>query len=261
MKLRIIALGVLVLSLSACIGDSSKSMHHDAQNQDSEVDFHKAALLNVEMGEQYLASGQISRAKQKFIHALELKPKLPEAHTSIGYFYEKVGDLEEAERHYKQAISYGDGKGRFYNNYGTFLCRQSRFKEADKAFNTAIKDKQYINTAEVYENAGLCALREPDVEKAYTYLRTAVRRDPGRAVANLELAKLEFSKNNYLGAKEYLNNFNNLSAATAPSLWLAIQIDNKLGDRRELADNAAKLKKLFPKSPQYRLYVESIRHE
>ena len=139
---------------------------------------HRAALLNVEIGENYLEHGQMELAKQKLVHALELQPKLAEAHSAISYFYETVGDIKEAETHHDQAIRYGSGRGSFYNNYGTFLCRQGRLQEADIAFNEALKDKKYIRTAEVYENAGICALKQQNVAKAREYFKNAVKHNP-----------------------------------------------------------------------------------
>jgi type IV pilus assembly protein PilF len=262
MILKYLGIICLTLGLTACMSsdnDTAKNAKRKSElNHKPVADFKKAALINVEMGEKYLAQGQVARAKQKFIHALELKPKLPEAHSSIGYFYEKVGDLVEAEEHYRLSIDYADGsKGRYYNNYGTFLCRQKRYKEADKAFNQAINDKKYIKTAEAYENAGLCALQEPNIEKAYTYLQTAVKRDPSRTVASLELAELELKRKNYLAAKYYLDNFKLHSEPTSRSLWLAIQVNSKLGNSNEVASSGLQLKSMFPKSEDYKLFLES----
>lgn len=249
------------LSLVACMGKKSKDEkpeHIPQKEATTKPDFHKAALLNIEMGQAYLAQGQLSRAKQKFVHALQLQPKLAEAHSAIGYFYESVGDIEEAEKHHSQAISYGSGKGRFYNNYGTFLCRQQRFKEADRAFNNALKDKQYLKTAEVYENAGLCALQQADnSEKAYKYLKTAVKNDPKRALATLELANLELKRNNSKAALYYLNAYRKNNQPTPKSLWISIQTFKRLNQKNELASAALQLKSLYPESDEYKAYLES----
>lgn len=248
------------LSLVACMGKKSqaeKPEHVPPKEAASKPDFHKAALLNIEMGQAYLAQGQLSRAKQKFVHALELQPKLAEAHSAIGYFYESVGDIEEAEKHHAQAISFGGGKGRFYNNYGTFLCRQQRFKEADRAFNNALRDKQYLKTAEVYENAGLCALQQPDSDKAYKYLKTAVKNDPKRGLATLELANLELKRKNTNAALYYLNTYKQTNQPTPKSLGISLQIFKLLNKKDELASAALQLKSLYPESDEYKAYLES----
>ena len=264
MKLKFFVICLLSINMAACFNSAQETETNKLKEQKQAaadaVDFKKAALLNVEMGEAYLAQGQVTRAKQKFLHALELKPKLPEAHTSIGYFYETVGDLVEAEQHYREAISLGDRKGRFYNNYGTFLCRQQRFKEADKAFNNAIKDKQYTNTAEVYENAGVCALKQPDIDRASKYFETAIKRDPNRYMASLELAHIEFNKHNFLLAKEYLERYKAQVSPNARSLLLTIRLNKELGNKNEMASAIMQLKNMFPKSTEYKEYIESVRH-
>lgn len=260
MKLRIVAIIILPLLIVACIGKNAQPEKNQPLPiaKQTTADFYRAALLNVEMGKTYLEQGQINRAKQKFVHALELKPKLPEAHSAIGYFYETVGDLEEAEKHHTQAISYGDGKARYYNNYGTFLCRCGRYKEADRAFNYALKDKQYIKTAEVYENAGLCALQAQDTQKAYVYFQTALQHDPNRSAASLELANMELARDNVKAAAQYLRMYKSSTPEPTPrGLWVGIQTYKKLRANDELASAVLQLKNMFPESLEYKTYKES----
>lgn len=262
MNIKVMSTCMIALALVACMQPKKeKTDNAPPPEVVTKADFQKAALLNIEMGQKYLAQGQISRAKQKFVHALELKPKLPEAHSAIGYFFETVGDIQEAEVHHEQAIRYGGSKGRYYNNYGTFLCRQKRFKEADRAFNNALKDKQYIKTAEVYENAGLCALQQPDMEKAYAYLKTAIQNDPRCALASLELANIELNKHNINTALYYLSLHKQNSQPSPKALWIGIQAYKQLGKKDELASTVMQLKSLYPQSDEYLAYLESVKNE
>ncbi len=261
MKFRIVVFMLLALALFGC-GAKKQDKRHDHQVEKEvpvKPDFHKAAMLNIEMGQSYLAQGYVSRAKQKFVHALELQPKLPEAHSAIAYFYETVGDLDEAEKHHNSAVTFGTGKGRFYNNYGTFLCRQKRFKEADRAFNNALKDKQYIKTAEVYENAGLCALQHADNSKAYEYLKSAVKHDPNRTNACLELANIELQRENPKSAIYYLKLFKQNGQASAKSLYLSVRSHQQLQQEDELASALLQLKSLFPDSKEYKEILEAYK--
>ena len=260
-NLQILAIGLI----SSCLVLISCSTHEHAPKTSniykwsgSKTDYHKAALLNVEMGEKYLAEGQISRAKKKLLHAIEIEPNLPEAHTALGYYYESVGDLKDAEYHYRKAVVYGKGKGGFYNNYGTFLCREKRYKEAEKAFLGAIADKRYAKTAEVYENVGLCSLRGLYYSKAEKYLTLALRHDPYRAVAPLELSSMYFNQDAYQDAIAFLKKYQAHHEPTARSLWLSIQINRKLNNQDALASDILLLKNMFKHSPEYKLYLESI---
>lgn len=260
MSPRVLCICILPLCLIACMGkkeSEKKQAHIPPTEVIAKPDFHRAAMLNIEMGQAYLAQGQITRAKQKFVHALELQPKLPEAHSAIAYFYESVGDIPEAEKHHADAIRYGTGKGRYYNNFGTFLCRQKRFKEADRAFNQALKDKHYIKTAEVLENAGLCALQAPENSKAYEYLRNAVKNDPNRGLAALELAHMEIKNNNPKSALYYLKLHKQANQPTARSLMLLVRAYQDLRKEDELASSLLQLKSMFPDSEEYKALLES----
>lgn len=213
-------------------------------------DYHRAALVNVELGLGYLAQGQVARAKTKLTHSIKLAPNISEPHSAMAYFLEMVGEFKDAEREHKKAVGLS-GKGAVYNNYGAFLCRRNRLKEADQAFQAAIADKEYVRTAEVYENAGLCALKWPDDNKATEYLTTAVRQDPNRSSAFLELATLSLKQKNFEAAKEWLNRYKAVAEQSARSLSLGIELAKGLKDEQGAASQALMLKNLFEDSPEY----------
>ena len=220
-------------------------------------DSKKAALINVELGLGYLADGQVARAKPKFLHALKIAPKIPETHSAMAYFMERVGDYQLAEKEYKKAVSLSKQKGPEYNNYATFLCRRGRLKEADQIFTYALEDKEYASSADVYENAGLCALKDSNNEKASEYLATAVRRDPNRRTAILELIDLDLKQGKIDEAKNLLKRYKAVAEPSARSLWLGIQVSKVTKDEVELRRQATLLKNLFQDSPEYQMYLKS----
>lgn len=221
------------------------------------VDRQKAAQINVELGLGYLEQGQVSRAKNKLNQAIKLAPQLAETHSAMAHFLEMVGDYKDAEREHKKAANVSTTKGAVYNNYGAFLCRRGRFKEADQSFHTALQDKQYVRTAEIYENAGLCALKWPNLEKAAEYLSTAIRRDPHRSSAVLALVDLDLQQSKLMDAKALLNRFKTISEPTARSLWLGVQVARAEKDEDGVASQALLLKNLFEDSPEYQMYLKS----
>jgi type IV pilus assembly protein PilF len=150
----------------------------------------KAAIINAELGLGYLAQGETARAKAKLIYALKLAPRIPETHSAMAYFSEKVSDTKEAELQHKMAIQLASSKGAIYNNYGAFLCRQNRYLEAEQAFQLALQDKEYPRTAEIYENAGLCALKSGHHTKAAHYFALSAKRDPNRVSPKVEAESL-----------------------------------------------------------------------
>lgn len=266
----VLCLGVVACSKSASnkpdalteVSVTSKKPENTQQLAEVAPDYQKAALINVELGLGYLAQGQVARAKTKLNHALKLAPKLSEAHSAMAYFLEMVGDHATAETEHKKAVSYSNGKGAVYNNYGAFLCRRSRYKEADQSFQYAVQDKEYVRTAEVFENAGICALKWPDQEaaqlKAAEYLTTAIRRDPHRTSAVLELAALNVKQGKTEEAKDLLSQYKSIAEPNARSLWLGIQVASAQNDQNSLTTQAQLLKNLFSDSPEYQQYLTSF---
>ncbi len=216
----------------------------------------KAAKLNLELGVSYLNQEQITRAKSKFIRAKELAPQLPEVHYSYGYFLERVGETDEAEKAYLKAIAINSKGGNEHNMYGAFLCRQKKYKQAEKEFLKAVDDPSFSQTAEALENAGLCVLQIPEVAKATEYLEKSLRYDMNRPNALLELAILKLKANKFEEAKEYHAGFAKLSKPNARSLLVGLEIakhfnDRNLEQRSKLLLNAqypnAKLSDLYTK--------------
>lgn len=190
MNSKIWVFGVLVSSILFLTSCASKP--HLVQQTKRE----QMALLNVELGLGYLEQGQRARAKTKLTQALAFCPNLPETKGAMAYFRELVGDHIEADQLYREAIQIATNKGAVYNNYGAYLCRQTRYPEADSAFLEALKDKNYARTAEVYENAGLCVLKSSSTgdtqlqKKAEDYFKQALLHDPGRGAAKEALITL-----------------------------------------------------------------------
>lgn len=224
-------------------------------------DYQKAALANVELGLGYLSQGQIARAKTKLTHAIKLAPSLAEARSGMAYFLEMTGEYKDAEKSHKKAIQLSKTQGAAYNNYGAFLCRASRFQEADEAFHKALADKDYPRTSEIYENAGMCALRADRLTEALHYLRTAIIRDPSAATALIELAHLSLQANRLDDARAYWQRYQQVAQPTARSLSVGIAIARACHDDNAVASQALRLKDLFEHSQEYADYLRSERTE
>jgi type IV pilus assembly protein PilF len=242
-----IILLISFVGLVACSDKYSNSTHAN------KIDYKKAALLNVELGRNYLSNGYTERAKKKFVHALELKPDLAEAHSGMGYFWEVVKEYKEAESHYRKSIMLGNGKGIFYNQYAVFLCERGRYKEANKNFVLAINDKFYDQTSEVYNNAALCALKHSDLKKAEQYFIKSLHHDPQKIHILLDLAKVALSQQEFNASEDYLKQFYvvNNNKPTAEYLLLSVKVAKALGQDDLAASKLLVLKNLFPNSVEY----------
>lgn len=222
-----------------------------------EPELSKAALTYVELGLGYMNQGQMARAKSKLTHALKIGPELTETHSAMAHFLEKTGNIKDAEKEHRKALRLAKLCGAVQNNYGAFLCRQGRFKEADDAFQRALTDKEYARTAEINENAGICALKAQDLAAAASYLTTTLQQDPKRTNAMLELADLQLQQGNLAEARHYFVQYKQNADPTARSLWIGIRIAQKLNDQDSIASQALMLKNLFEDSREYQLFLNS----
>jgi len=187
-----------------------------------------AAKINVRLGMAYLDRHDISRAKQKFLLALDQGPYIPETWYSMGYFMEATGNTEQAQKYYLKAIKVAPDRGDTLNNYGTYLCRNGNYQTSITYFMKAIKDPKYLDPAAAYENAGLCALKIPDHTNAAMYFKRALAEDPTRATSLIKLAELNYRIGNYALARHELKQYLQLSSPTAESYVLEQKIDAKL---------------------------------
>ena len=167
----------------------------------------QVAKINVQLGMAYLERNHLQRAKQKLLMALNQAPQLPEAWYSMAYFLEASGNKEEAKNYYQKAIALAPGRGDAENNYGTFLCRNKNYELAIKHFELATKDLRYLDSAGAFENAGLCALKIPDQNRALAYFQLALKQDHDRPSTLLKVANLYDQQGAYPLAQNYLHHF------------------------------------------------------
>lgn len=182
-----------ILCILICLQLCSCAASHQPINTEQDAQT-KVAEINIELGLKYLQMKNFQRAKQKLLSALEENPKLPEANYAMAYFYEATGDNQQADQYYLHAISLAPNRGDVQNNYGTFLCRTGKYRLAIKHFELATRDRDYLDTASAYENAGWCALKIPDKKLAENYFKISVMHDPSRTAALQEWQKLTNQK-------------------------------------------------------------------
>ncbi len=99
------------------------------------------AHLNLFLGEYFAAQEQPDKALPYYEKAINLNPKLSEAHNALALFYAKLGDYEIAKVESLEAIDTAPlAVPRYRNNLGTIYFKQHHFEEAIKEFG---KNKEY----------------------------------------------------------------------------------------------------------------------
>jgi type IV pilus assembly protein PilF len=214
---------LFLLTLTAC---SSVQPTPDRDEQDKIAKKIKTAKINAQLGIAYLEQNNVQRAKKKLLTAMEQAPNIPEVWYSMAYFLETTGEKNEAEKHYLKAIALSPARGDSHNNYGTFLCREGKYKNAEEQFQLAVKDPNYLSPADAFENAGLCSLSAKDNQLAANYFARAIMYDPSRPTSLINLAQINFKDGKYEDAKKRLNQFLAISPPTTQSKKLSEKFEN-----------------------------------
>jgi len=207
-----------------------------------------AASKPLELARARLMAGDYAAAEKEALKALKLDPKSVDAETVLAVSAARRGDSAAAGPHYQRAAELAPDNGAVQNNYGVWLCREGRAAESLAWFDRALKDPRYSTPAVALANAGSCAARAGQDERARRDLRRAVELDPNNATALGALAELEFRQGNAFEARAFSERRLAAAPADAQALQLASQIEDKLGDRAAAARYVQRMRAEFPQT-------------
>jgi len=215
------------------------------------------ADVYVQLAVEYMRERQFAEALKNAKKAVVTDANRSSAHNVLGLIYQRLGENSRAEKAFRRALKLGPRDPYILNAYGSFLCAEQRYKEADAMFLRAVENPLY-NTPEVaLTNAGLCAQSAGAKSQAEKNLRRALRANSRFAPALLAMARISLERDNPLSTRAYLQRYAEVAAHTPESLWLGIRAEDALGDRDQAASFALHLRSRFPDSEQVQLLRES----
>jgi type IV pilus assembly protein PilF len=250
--MRLLAVLALCIAATGCVTVNSTSpmIEKSEPAPRAEPNLQEAARLNTDLGLNYARAGNLEVAFDKFERALNQDANYAPAHAGIALVYSQRRENEKAEQHYEKALQLQPNDPITRNNYGVFLCAQQRYKDADKMFLKAATSSNYREPDKAYTNAGVCARRVPDLEKAESYFREALRLRPESPEPLQQMASMCLERKDYERAKGFLKRYEKVGAPTAATLWLGAKIEFALGDENAAAEYARRLRTEFPDSEE-----------
>lgn len=219
----------------------------------------KLAVTNVKLGVGYMQKGKYEYALEKFRRAIEIDSSYPDAHYALALLYDKLNRPKLAKEHFEKSISLNASYSDAYNAYAAFLCRRQEFDAADVQFKKALQNPLYDSQQLVQINAGICSVNAKAYKRAEAYFRKVLQANPKHPVALFQMAKSKFESGNYLQARAYIQRYSSITRHSPRSLWLGIQIEQKMGDKNAVASYSLLLRKKFPDSEEANLLRESTR--
>ena len=241
----------IIISFSLVFLSGCSSAAKNAQNT-------RSAQVHTELAGLYFERAQAGIALEEIGMALQADPDYAPAYSVRGLVHMSLREDKEAEADFKKSLRLDNTDSDTNNNYGWFLCQRDRQKESIPHFMAAVKNPLYATPARAYLNAGICSLQADNKKDAEEFLQKALMVQPGMPQALLAMAELSFANGDYASAKNYWSRFSeNNENLTAEQLWLAVQIERKVGDRNAAASYSMQLRKHFPDAQETKLLTNS----
>lgn len=241
----IAVVSMLGLVLSGCVSTTTGTPAPEPDEAD-------AAELNYQLGARYYQNGKYDLARDRLQLAIELDPKKAKAYSTLGLTYEALGNLRLATESYERAVKVAPRDFDVQNAYAVFLCRQRDYDGAKRHFAKAAEHPENDNAEQTLTNAGLCMAQQPDVAEAERFFREALERRSTYGEALLQLCLLKYQQQDYMSARAFLQRFMAANKTSAGVLYLAAEIEGKLGNDKGRTEYVNQLLRDFPDSPEAR---------
>jgi type IV pilus assembly protein PilF len=261
LRYRILLCLLLGIFLSACANRKLEGMQPENNPTSENMELQKRAAIRLQLAVDYYQQGQYKVALEEVRQALLVAPDLVDAYSVRALIFMDTNDAQRAEDNFLHALKLSPNNSDISNNYGWFLCQNGREKESIQYFEKALKDPTYPTPVKVLGNAGVCSLRLKDNVNAERYFMQGFREQPANPSINANLAKVFYDKGEYDKAKFYIGRVVKAEIMAADVLWLAVKIENKLGDQLAVTSLGTQLRRRHPNSKEYGLFQRGAFNE
>ena len=245
---RLAALGAAVL-VAACATKEPDPMGGTIVGEVS--DARNRARVHTELASAYYERGNMGVALDELRQATAADSSFAQAYGLLGLVYMELKDPAQAESNFTRAIGLSPNDGDINHNYGWFLCQNGREKESIKYFLQALRNPLYGSPGRTYTTAGVCSVRANNLKDAEEFFQRALRLEPDDTMALLQLAQIRYRQGKLEEARRMVSRYNKLVSPNPESLWLALRVERKLGERVSEQSYANQLRRRFPNSAEY----------
>lgn len=212
------------------------------QQQDS-----KAAIY-AELAAEYMREGNYRLALENANKTLQVDPGYIQGYLVAALIQQRLGQAGQAERYFQLGLAKAPQDPYLLNAYGTFLCAQDRYQEAEQQLLKAANNPLYETPWAALTNAANCAIAAGDLDKGEGYLRAALRRNPAFTAALGRMAELQLQRDNPQLARAFLQRYSAEAPHTAKTLQLGIAIEQRLGNLVQARKYEQYLRRNFPEA-------------
>lgn len=256
--LRLALAAASVVVLSACVALPERSVEPTPEPMPSagQKDIHTRAKLHTELASLYFQANNLIVALEELTIAISINPSYAQAYGTRGVVLYYIKEYESARKDFQRALELDDKDPEINNNYGWFLCRTGKEKQAIAYFDKAIKNPLYQTPEVAYLNAGACHVKLGDLDAAEEAVRRSMRFSADNPQAQFQLANIFYLRGNVDAARKYLTELARAGDPGAEVLWLLLRVERRLGNASAESTLAAQLRRKYPDSPEYQALLK-----
>ncbi|MBL0425107.1 type IV pilus biogenesis/stability protein PilW [Ramlibacter alkalitolerans] len=213
-----------------------------------EPESRRRARIRLELATGYYQEGKTEVALDELKQAIAADPTFGDPYNLRGLVYMRLGDNRQAEESFRRALAINPRDASAHHNYGWLQCQTNRFRESMQSFEQAMANPLYPDKPKTLMAQGLCQARAGQREDAERSLARSYELDAGNPITGYNLARLLYMRGDYPRAQFYIRRLNNSELANAESLWLGIQVENRMNDSVAMGQLSEQLRKRFPQS-------------
>lgn len=215
----------------------------------------KALEYTLQLARTYIRDRNWEAAKRHLKNALEMDSRNAEVYEALGMVFQNTGEIERAEEHYLKAIQLNGKLSRVRNNYGAYLYQQKRYQDAAKQLELVVADTLYERRAFAYMNLARCYVQLKQLDKAADAYKRSYLMNRRNVVVTLELAEVYYELKNYPESQRLYDAFRGqIKQQPARALWLGLRLADQFNNTDALSSYSLALKNLYPHSKEYLEY-------
>lgn len=209
------------------------------------------AKVHAELAALYYGRGSMAIALEELRIAAASDPNYPLTYSLFGLVYMELREPKLAQENFERALRLSPSDPDINHNFGWFLCQSGREAESIKYFMQAVSNPLYPSPWRSYSAAGVCSLRKNNLKEAEDFFQRALKQEPDEPGSLLQLAQIRYRQGNLEEARRLVMRHNRIVPPSAESLWLAVRIERKLGERNAEANYATQLRRRFATSREF----------
>jgi len=215
------------------------------------TDGRNRARVRAELASLYYQRGSMAVALEELRLAAAADPSYALTYSLFGLVYMELRENQLAQSNFERALRLSPTDPDINHNYGWFLCQTGRENESINYFMQAVKNPLYLTPWRSYSAAGVCSMRKNDLKQAEDFFQRALRQEPDDAGSLLQLGQIRYRQGGLEEARKLVARYNRITEPTAESLWLALRVERKLGERAAESSYANQLRRRFAASREY----------